>query len=737
MKKTIKSLVISLFLIGSLAYGTKLVQQTQENRSSAAESFEDNRVDIDLPKINQNQIEKIEKIAKENETPSSIVNYKSNKYGYEFSYDSKIWEDNGPTGGRMIDNQDLISIYLKTKNSTKALITFSVGVDADDLDKKTDQSIASSLKYGAQDKRKLLSREKIKIGDYDVNKLVYTENNFIDMKSVINTEEYHLVQNGKSYVFMVNSTEFGETPALINQLLRSFIFFKPTEDNKTGLVKGVSTKTDDIEKTFTEVQLSELVKPSVVGVVQLSCFKLKVDNVNYTSKYLQNSYNFCNGGQGSGFIIQKDGYIATNGHVAKSYPEGAMISSFLYNTGELNSFERDLIREIYFYNMGTEINLFEANKYLVQINSSPTELNDLIKNIYALIDKKIVSFEDIGSKIYIRLGNEAFNFDYNNKDFLSMVKTSDSVFEAELVDFNYSNSDSIEVIKQQKKIDGSDVAILKIKNGNNNMVFPSLVLGSVDNLKEGEQLLVIGFPALVDGSESQQSIINYKSSSYKPTITRGIVSAIKEDNGGRKLIQTDTSIDHGNSGGPALTMDGKVIGVATYGFEGTGGNYNFLRDISDISDLINKNNITISASKSYNDWSLGLSNYWKEYYKSSLPYFNQVKTSYAIHPTVSEFMNDANEAIKEGKDKEVNWLLIGLTIGGVIIVLSGLTIFLIIKKKKIVKNQIEVATSNPLTTPTPTATPTPNQTINSIETINPVVPPVQQTTNSDSNGPIN
>ena len=46
------------------------------------------------------------------------------------------------------------------------------------------------------------------------------------------------------------------------------------------------------------------------------------------------------------------------------------------------------------------------------------------------------------------------------------------------------------------------------------------------------------------------------------TVTRGIVSAVRTT-GGVELIQTDAAVNPGNSGGPLLDRDGRVIGVTT------------------------------------------------------------------------------------------------------------------------------------------------------------------------------
>lgn len=83
-------------------------------------------------------------------------------------------------------------------------------------------------------------------------------------------------------------------------------------------------------------------------------------------------------------------------------------------------------------------------------------------------------------------------------------------------------------------------------NNADNYVFPALKLGTSKGLKEGEKIVVIGYPGLVSG-EDDTFFIDPKASAGKPTVTRGIISAIKADYEGRTIIQTDASIDHGNS----------------------------------------------------------------------------------------------------------------------------------------------------------------------------------------------
>ena len=103
----------------------------------------------------------------------------------------------------------------------------------------------------------------------------------------------------------------------------------------------------------------------------------------------------------------------------------------------------------------------------------------------------------------------------------------------------------------------SDIALLKI-NGNN---FNYCNLGNSDNVKVGEWAIALGNP---------RNLIS--NAQYQPIASAGIISAINADfnldtQTGKLLdnmIQTDASLNPGNSGGPLIDSSGKVIGINTF-----------------------------------------------------------------------------------------------------------------------------------------------------------------------------
>ena len=100
----------------------------------------------------------------------------------------------------------------------------------------------------------------------------------------------------------------------------------------------------------------------------------------------------------------------------------------------------------------------------------------------------------------------------------------------------------------------TDLALLKVEAKH---PLPYVNWGDSEALRIGDWVMAIGNPFGLGGS-----------------VTAGIVSARQRDiNSGPydDYIQTDASINRGNSGGPMFNMDGEVVGINTAIFSPTGG----------------------------------------------------------------------------------------------------------------------------------------------------------------------
>lgn len=101
----------------------------------------------------------------------------------------------------------------------------------------------------------------------------------------------------------------------------------------------------------------------------------------------------------------------------------------------------------------------------------------------------------------------------------------------------------------------SDLAVLKIKAGKD---LPFVKFGDSSQARVGDWVIAIGNPFALGG-----------------TVTSGIVSAVYRNTGSGgaydRYIQTDASINRGNSGGPLFDMQGNVIGINNAIFSPSGG----------------------------------------------------------------------------------------------------------------------------------------------------------------------
>ncbi len=107
----------------------------------------------------------------------------------------------------------------------------------------------------------------------------------------------------------------------------------------------------------------------------------------------------------------------------------------------------------------------------------------------------------------------------------------------------------------------SDLALLKISD---DRMFPHAVLGDSDDLIIGEWAIAFGNP------------FGLFELGAHPSVSQGIISAVDRDFGKQEenrvyqdMIQTDASINGGNSGGPLVNCLGEVVGINTFIYSGS------------------------------------------------------------------------------------------------------------------------------------------------------------------------
>lgn len=148
----------------------------------------------------------------------------------------------------------------------------------------------------------------------------------------------------------------------------------------------------------------------------------------------------------------------------------------------------------------------------------------------------------------------------------------------------------------------SDLDLAVVKISANNLKY--LQLGDSDNIKIGETVYAIGNPIGIE---------------FQRTVTKGIISGLNrtikiEENKNSSymegLIQTDASINQGNSGGPLINERGEVIGINSVKIE-TAEGIGFAIPINIIKPVVE----SLTNAEAFEEAYLGIFAYDKEVIK--------------------------------------------------------------------------------------------------------------------------
>ncbi|WP_308124079.1 serine protease HtrA [Mycolicibacterium xanthum] len=200
------------------------------------------------------------------------------------------------------------------------------------------------------------------------------------------------------------------------------------------------------------------------------------------------------------------------------------------------------------------VEAFTTSKVTLQTSDVPAEDGGQFANVASAVADSVVTIEATsdtegsqGSGVVV----DGRGYIVTNNHVISEAATNPSKFKIAVV-FNDGTDVPANLVGRDPK---TDLAVLKVDNVDNLVVAR---LGDSEKLQVGEYVIAAGAPL-----------------GLRSTVTHGIISALHRpvplsgDGSDTDTVidgvQTDASINHGNSGGPLINMNAEVIGINTAG----------------------------------------------------------------------------------------------------------------------------------------------------------------------------
>jgi S1-C subfamily serine protease len=296
------------------------------------------------------------------------------------------------------------------------------------------------------------------------------------------------------------------------------------------------------------------------------------------------------GGSGTGFIIHPDGVILTSGHVVAPTRDAQSLRRDLHRNGAIAA----LVRHFPIETLRTIYRDQTLDRYVVPLANAGRIDEPKVTSQVELSNGEMLPYT-------IRLWSPALD---------------------------------------QR---GTDLAVLQIDRKN----LPSLPLGDSDAARIGETIFSVGYPAVASSTDEVIGGWLSRDSDLEATFNPGTITAIKRNVANTPVLQSNVAIYRGNSGGPAVNLDGEVIGVSTWGHTNAE-QIKFLVPINVAKQFLAGAGVQASSDGAFNQhYRAALDAAREDDWMSARGELVQATTLFPKSPDLIRFGHDADRAIRD------------------------------------------------------------------------------------------
>ena len=181
-----------------------------------------------------------------------------------------------------------------------------------------------------------------------------------------------------------------------------------------------------------------------------------------------------------------------------------------------------------------------------------------------------------------------------------------------------------------RAFDKGDVALLKLEVDN----VPVLKLAPAEHSEIGTKVVSVGYPGSVDDATD--------ASSFDPSFKEGSVSSEKTVGEGLvKVTEISAALSGGMSGGPTVDLQGRVLGVNSFGPTGEPQPFNFITPVSEVAQLLADEGVENELGSLNSTYRQGLASFFAGDRDAALAKFDDVLGQVPEHEFAQQFRANA------------------------------------------------------------------------------------------------